>query len=220
MCLCCFRCRIRVCSNFVCCFSPSQLQAFHLNFIRLLLWTIQSGGKGDGWHWWCIFKVTGVKCWPNFRVFPLLHFKYCMNSIQIFHDCCFGPNTLGEKTQLTLTFFKSQVSNFDLILGFVQFSTSHIAWIPFEFFSIVALDQTQLTLSFFPGHRGQLPTACNFVWKNFYCKIVNNFFKKFGTRKNCVYNFCLVILQAFHSNFTWLLLGTFQSAETGFPRRS
>ena len=32
------------------------------------------------------------------------------------------------------------VNNFELILGFMHFSTLHIAWIPFKFYRIVALD--------------------------------------------------------------------------------
>ena len=45
--------------------------------------------------------------------------------------------TRGKDTVDLDVFSRSQGSNFDLILGFVHFSTLLIAWIPFKFYSIL-----------------------------------------------------------------------------------
>ena len=66
----------------------------------IIVWDHPEGWKEDGWPW-LIFKVPRVKIQG-----------FCTFSLQIIHgfysnDCSCGSYTVGEKIQLTLTYFQS-----------------------------------------------------------------------------------------------------------------
>ena len=116
------------------------------------------------------------------------------HSIQILQDCCLGPSWVWKWEIVDIDLFSgSQVSNVDLISGFSHFFTS----IVYEFHS--NLDYIH------NGKRQSLPWP---IFKVTGVKLWPNlgfvyFVRRFSPRQ----------LQAFHSNFTRLLLGTIWSAE-------
>ena len=91
--------------NFIRQFSPRVFHRFHSNFAWLLVWTIRSAVRKMV-NLDLLFKVTEVKLPTFFRVFASFDLKYCMDSIQILHDCSFGSYTVRKKTCITVTYFR------------------------------------------------------------------------------------------------------------------
>ena len=60
-------------------------------------------GKEDGWPW-PTFQGHRGQTLTFFRVFAYFDLKYCMDSIQILHDCSFGSNTVRGQIQKYLYF--------------------------------------------------------------------------------------------------------------------
>ena len=98
-------------------------------------------GKGNGWYW-PIFKVTGVKCFPTFRDFHTfaLHILHEFNSNIPLLFLWTIYNIQGKRHSWPWPIFKVIGVKLWPNLGFMHFSTSHFAWLPFKFYKIVALD--------------------------------------------------------------------------------
>ena len=65
--------------------------------------------KEDGWPL-PIFKVVAVKLDLILAFFGHFDFKYCMDSIQSLHNCCFRLYKVGDKMAWSWPFFKVMLS--------------------------------------------------------------------------------------------------------------